>query len=59
MDEFVCREYYCPACDMPSDEHREGSCRRCGSTLVTPRKNGDDSVWLECGLIVAAQGADL
>jgi hypothetical protein len=34
MDNFVCREYYCPACDMPSEEHREGSCRCCGTELV-------------------------
>lgn len=36
MDEEkpVCHEYYCFACDMPSEEHREGSCRCCGRSLT-------------------------
>jgi hypothetical protein len=60
MDEIICREYYCPACDMPSEEHREGSCRRCGSALVLGKKR-DERGWHtgKQDVIVAAQSANL
>lgn len=30
----TCHEYFCFFCDTPADEHRNGSCRKCGRPLT-------------------------
>jgi hypothetical protein len=33
--ELTYRTYHCVYCDKPFDEHREGSCRKCGRDVIT------------------------